>query len=114
MKFNKYILATSVLVLNALVASSAAIVQDIQTSSEQSTTSTEQTTQTLEAENTNNTSYENHVTDEEGNYRFELPKNISLEIGKTITAEAFLNGQTAQASTIVQENQNPEPINPNT
>ncbi|WP_207494263.1 WxL domain-containing protein [Enterococcus hirae] len=48
------------------------------------------------------------MADEEGNYCYELPEGQYFTAGNTVTAYAFLNGQSATASTIVQETQKQE------
>jgi hypothetical protein len=52
------------------------------------------------------------VADEDGNYRFELSQ-AGFTAGNEVVAFAFLNGKTAQASTIVQEKEpQPNPVDP--
>lgn len=118
MKFNKYVLATSVLVLNALAAPSVAIAQDtqtgsipesseekitnhsplfeenslpnqeIQSSSDQSTTPTEETTQTLEQP-------ENSVSsNQEGSSTEEVANDLSEEAMSSSTTPTTKKDET--------------------
>ncbi|MGL9766359.1 WxL domain-containing protein [Enterococcus mundtii] len=58
-----------------------------------------------------------HVTtDENGDYLYELPKDSLFTEGNEVTAYAYLNGKSANASTIVEKSRRPpnpkDPMNP--
>jgi len=54
-----------------------------------------------------------HTTaDENGDYRYELPKDRRFTAGNTVTAYAFLNGKNDTASTIVEEKIVVAPVDP--
>ena len=67
---------------------------------------------TIDSPDTSESEKYHTMADENGYYRYELPKDRRFTAGNTVTAYAFLNGKNDTASTIVEEKVVMSPVDP--